>query len=154
MRWNASGPPWGPRRDHRRKRLEDSACLFVVYPYDAGESSGDALVPGFWKPFWNLPLTVALGLLIPGLASFLLGYFVFRSRVRGVYFAILTQAIAVASWLVFCRNGVKLCGTNGLVRFGVIRSAESLTTFNPVDAKDKWVCLQWRQHGLGSQQGR
>ena len=115
------------------------ACLFVVYPYDVGESSGDALVPGFWKPFWNLPLTVVLGLLIPGLASFVLGYFVFRSRVRGVYFAILTQAIAVASWLVFCRNDVKLCGTNGLVRFDVIAPAESLTTFNPVDAKDKWI---------------
>ena len=115
------------------------ACLFVVYPYGVGESSGDALVPGFWKPFWNLPLTVLLGLLIPGFASFVLGYFVFRSRVRGVYFAILTQAIAVATWLVFCRNGVKLCGTNGLVRFDVIAPAESLTTFSPIDAKDKWV---------------
>ena len=115
------------------------ACLFVVYPYDVGESSGDALVPGFWKPFWNLPLTVLLGLLIPGFASFVLGYFVFRSRVRGVYFAILTQAIAVATWLVFCRNDVKLCGTNGLVRFDVIAPAESLTTFSPIDAKDKWV---------------
>ena len=73
------------------------ACLFIVYPYDIGESSGDALVPGFWKPFWNLPLTVLLGLLIPAVVSFILGYFVFRSRVRGVYFAILTQAIAVAS---------------------------------------------------------
>jgi ABC-type branched-subunit amino acid transport system permease subunit len=70
------------------------ACLFVVYPYDVGESSGDALVPGFWKPFWNLPLTLILGILIPGITAFLLGYFVFRSRVRGVYFAILTQAIA------------------------------------------------------------
>jgi ABC-type branched-subunit amino acid transport system permease subunit len=70
------------------------ACLFVVYPYDVGESSGDALVPFFWKPFWNLPLTILLGLLIPAVCSFVLGYFVFRSRVRGVYFAILSQAIA------------------------------------------------------------
>ena len=38
------------------------ACLFVVYPYDIGESSGDALVPGFWKPFWNLPVTIVLGI--------------------------------------------------------------------------------------------
>ena len=115
------------------------ACLFVVYPYEVGEASGDALVPGFWKPFWNLPLTVLLGLAIPGLVSFALGYLVFRSRVRGVYFAILTQAIAVASWLVFCRNDVKLCGTNGLTRFDVIAPKESITTFNPVDAKDQWL---------------
>ena len=115
------------------------ACLFIVYPYDIGESSGDALVPGFWKPFWNLPLTVLLGLLIPAVVSFILGYFVFRSRVRGVYFAILTQAIAVASWLVFCRNDIKLCGTNGLTRFDVIAPAESLSTLNPVDATSQWI---------------
>ena len=115
------------------------ACLFVVYPYDVGESSGDALVPGFWKPFWNLPLTLILGVLIPGITAFLLGYFVFRSRVRGVYFAILTQAIAVAGWLVFCRNDVMLCGTNGLTRFDVIAPSESFHTFNPVDAKDSWI---------------
>lgn len=114
------------------------ACLFVVYPYEVGESSGDALVPGFWKPFWNLPVTIVLGLFIPALASFVLGYFVFRSRVRGVYFAILTQAIAVACWLVFCRNDVKLCGTNGLTRFDVIAPSGSFFTFNPVDATDDW----------------
>jgi urea transport system permease protein len=59
--------------------------------------------------------------------------------VRGVYFAILTQAIAVAGWLVFCRNDVMLCGTNGLTRFDVIAPAESLYTFNPVNAKDSWI---------------
>ena len=37
------------------------ACLFVVYPYDVGEAPGDAMVPWFWKPFYNLPLTVLLG---------------------------------------------------------------------------------------------
>ena len=117
-------------------KFRHAFSLFILTT--SGESSGDALVPGFWKPFWNL-LTVLLGLLIPGFASFVLGYFVFRSKVRGVYFAILTQAIAVATWLVFCRNDVKLCGTNGLVRFDVIAPAESLTTFSPIDAKDKWV---------------
>ena len=115
------------------------ACLFVVYPYEVGESSQDALVPWFWKPFWNLPLTIALGLLIPVVVSFLLGYFVFRSRVRGVYFAILSQAIAVAGWLVFCRNDMKLCGTNGLTRFDVIAPVESVTTFHPENAKDLWI---------------
>ena len=115
------------------------ACLFVVYPYEVGESSGDALVPGFWKPFWNLPFTIILGLLIPAVASFILGYFVFRSRVRGVYFAILTQAIAVAAWLVFCRNDVKLCGTNGLTRFDIIAPQGSLLTLNPVDATEDWI---------------
>jgi urea transport system permease protein len=91
------------------------ACLYVVYPYKVGEA--DALVPWFWKPFYTLPVTAILGLLIPGLAALAIGYFGFRSRVRGVYFAILTQAITVAGWLVFCMNNMKLCGTNGLTRF-------------------------------------
>jgi urea transport system permease protein len=93
------------------------ACLYVVYPYGVGEAPGDALVPGFWKPFYSLPMAVVLGLVIPGIVAFGIGYFVFKSRVRGVFFAILTQAITFAAWLVFCLNNMKLCGTNGLTRF-------------------------------------
>jgi len=100
------------------------ACLYVVYPYKVGEAPGDALVPWFWKPFYSLPVTVLLGLLIPGCAALLIGFFGFRSRVRGVYFAILTQAITVAAWLVFCMNNMKLCGTNGLTRFDKIAGLE------------------------------
>lgn len=93
------------------------ACLYVVYPYGVGEAPGDALVPWFWKPFHSLPLAVLLGLILPGLVAWLVGYVGFRSRVRGVYFSILTQALTVAVWLVFCLNNMKLCGTNGLTRF-------------------------------------
>lgn len=93
------------------------ACLYVVYPYKVGEAAADALVPWFWKPFYTMPITIILGLLIPGLVAYLIGFVGFRSRVRGVYFAILTQAITVAVWLIFCMNNMKLCGTNGLTRF-------------------------------------
>ena len=96
------------------------ACLYVVYPYTVGEAPADALVPWFWKPFYTLPVTTILGLLIPGFAALVIGYVGFKSRVRGVYFAILTQAITVAAWLVFCMNNMKLCGTNGLTRFDKI----------------------------------
>lgn len=93
------------------------ACLYVVYPYTVGEAPADALVPWFWKPFWSLSSTVVLGVLLPGLAAFIIGYTGFRSRVRGVYFAILTQAITVAALNFFSMNNMKFCGTNGLTRF-------------------------------------
>lgn len=93
------------------------ACLYVVYPYEVGEAPGNALVPWFWKPFWTLPGTLLLGLAIPGAVAAIIGYSVFRSRVRGVFFAVLTQAVTLAAWLVFCMNNMKLCGTNGLTRF-------------------------------------
>ncbi|MDP7585330.1 MAG: urea ABC transporter permease subunit UrtC [Verrucomicrobiota bacterium] len=92
------------------------ACLHVV----SSEAPGEAMLPWFWKPFYSLPATLALGLLIPGLVAAFIGYFGFRSRVRGVYFAILTQAITVAAWLVFCKNDMKLCGTNGLTNFDTV----------------------------------
>ncbi|MBO50590.1 MAG: urea ABC transporter ATP-binding protein UrtD [Planctomycetaceae bacterium] len=93
------------------------ACLYVVYPYEVGQAPGEALVPEFWKPFWSLPVTLLLGMLIPGLVAALIGFFVFRSRVRGVFFAILTQAVTLAAWLVFSMNQMMFCGTNGLTRF-------------------------------------
>ncbi len=101
--------------DHNGWKLP--ACLYVVYPYKVGEAPGDALVPWFWKPFWSLWMTLILGVLIPGLVAGLIGFFVFRSRVRGVFFAVLTQAITLAAWLVFTLNDIKCGGTNGLTRF-------------------------------------
>lgn len=96
------------------------ACLYVVYPYAVGESPSDAVVPWFWKLFYFLPSSVFFGVLVPCCVALVIGYFGFRSRVRGVYFSILTQAITVAAWLVFCMNNMKLCGTNGLTRFDQI----------------------------------
>ena len=107
------------------------ACLYVVYPYQVGEVPEDAMVPWFWKPFFNLPVTVFLAVLIPGLVAALIGVFCFRSRVRGVYFAILTQAIAVAAFLFFQRNEVKFGGTNGLTRFDYVAGWHTVSEFGP-----------------------
>ena len=67
-------------------------CLYVV----SSEVSGFQL-PAFWKPFRPLPLALLLGLFLPGLFAFIFGYFTFRSRVRGVYFSIITQATTLAA---------------------------------------------------------
>jgi len=99
------------------------ACLYVV----SSEAPGEAMLPWFWKPFYSLPVTLALGLLIPGLVAAFIGYFGFRSRVRGVYFAILTQAITVAAWLVFLLSDMKLCGTTGLTTFSKIAGFDYLS---------------------------
>ncbi|TVR13010.1 MAG: urea ABC transporter permease subunit UrtB [Planctomycetota bacterium] len=77
-------------------------------------------VPVFISWFANFPAAVFLGLLIPGLLALLIGFTTFRSKMRGVYFAILTQAITVAFWLVFQKNDIGLGGTNGLTGFSTI----------------------------------
>ena len=74
-------------------------------------------LPWFWQPFEYLAAAVLLGMLVPGTLGLIVGYFGFASRVRGVYFSILTMALTMAAWLVFCMNNMRLCGTNGLTNF-------------------------------------
>ena len=90
-------------------------CLYVV----SSAVSGFKL-PWFWAPFESMTFGVVAGLFLPGLLAAIVGYFGFASRVRGVYFAILTQALTLAVWNVFCLNNMLLCGTNGLTNFVTI----------------------------------
>ncbi len=74
-------------------------------------------LPLFWKPFYSFPVALIGAILVPMLFALIFGFFAFRSRIKGVYFAIITQALALAAWLVFNRNDTNLGGTNGLTDF-------------------------------------
>ncbi len=74
-------------------------------------------LPLFWKPFYSFPVAVIGAMLVPMVFALVFGFFAFRSRIKGVYFAIITQALALAAWLVFNRNDTNLGGTNGLTDF-------------------------------------
>jgi urea transport system permease protein len=78
------------------------------------------VLPSFWEPFNSFGLTLILSLLLPGIFALIFGYFVFRSRLKGVYFAIITQALAFGVWLIFLRNETMLGGTNGLTDFKIL----------------------------------
>jgi urea transport system permease protein len=62
---------------------------------------------------WALLLVV----LVPGILAFVFGYFAFRSRVKGVYFSIITQALTFAAMLLFFRNNTGFGGNNGFTDF-------------------------------------
>jgi urea transport system permease protein len=64
--------------------------------------------------FWWAALLVVL---VPGLLAFVFGYFAFRSRVKGVYFSIITQALTFAAMLLFFRNATGFGGNNGFTDF-------------------------------------
>lgn len=74
-------------------------------------------LPFFWSPFYSFLAAVGLGILVPMLCAWIFSLLVFRSRIKGVYFAIITQAVALSAWLVFNRNETNLGGTNGLTDF-------------------------------------
>jgi urea transport system permease protein len=74
-------------------------------------------LPLFWYPFKSFWGGFLGAMLVPVLFALLFGFLAFRSRIKGVYFAIITQALAFAAWLVFNRNETRLGGTNGLTDF-------------------------------------
>ena len=74
-------------------------------------------LPLFWRPFYSFPVALLAAILVPTLCAWLFGALAFRSRIKGVYFAIITQALALSAWLVFNRNETNLGGTNGLTDF-------------------------------------
>jgi len=74
-------------------------------------------LPAFWEPFGSFPIALVLSLLLPAIFALIFGFVVFRSRIKGVYFAIITQALALGMYLLFSRNETMLGGTNGLTDF-------------------------------------
>jgi len=64
--------------------------------------------------FWYCALLVVL---VPGLLALVFGFFAFRSRVKGVYFSIITQALTFAAMLAFFRNAMGFGGNNGFTDF-------------------------------------
>ena len=75
------------------------------------------VLPVFWRPFTSMGFSIFAGLALAALVASVFGFFIFRSRVRGVYFSIITQAVAWGAWLLISRNEMLLGGTNGLTNF-------------------------------------
>ena len=85
-------------------------------------------LPSWWRPFASLPFAVVAAFVLPALVAGLVGFFIFRNRVRGVYFSIITQALAWGAFLAFSRNEMLLGGTNGLTNF-----------FKPLNSENPWI---------------
>jgi urea transport system permease protein len=74
-------------------------------------------LPPFWEPFSSFPFALMMVALLPGVLAFVFGFLAFRSRIRGVYFSILTQALTYAANLLFFRNSILMGGNNGFTDF-------------------------------------
>ena len=74
-------------------------------------------LPWHWMFSDNFFVTCLLVLAVPGLVAFVFGFFAFRSRIKGVYFSIITQAMTFAAMLLFFRNETGFGGNNGFTDF-------------------------------------
>tara|TARA_R110002110_G_scaffold89075_1_gene232101 strand:+ start:7615 stop:8817 length:1203 start_codon:yes stop_codon:yes gene_type:complete len=78
---------------------------------------GDGTMPSWWEPFRSGPFTLFAIVAVPLVVSFLLGYAILKRRVKGSYFAILTQAMAVAFATLLVATIKQTGGFNGLNTF-------------------------------------
>ncbi|MEI7986708.1 MAG: urea ABC transporter permease subunit UrtC [Armatimonadota bacterium] len=85
---------------------------------------GHDFLPSFWRPFYSPLFAVLMVFLVPGLLALLFGYLAFRSRIKGVYFSILTQALTYGAALLFFRNDLPMGGNNGFTDFRFIFGAD------------------------------
>jgi urea transport system permease protein len=74
-------------------------------------------LPWHWAASDSFIATLLLIVLVPGLLAFVFGFFAFRSRIKGVYFSIITQALTYAAMLLFFRNETGFGGNNGFTDF-------------------------------------
>ena len=73
--------------------------------------------PWYWAFTDHFLYAMLLVVLVPGVLAFVFGYFAFRSRIKGVYFSIITQALTYAAMLLFFRNDTGFGGNNGFTDF-------------------------------------
>ncbi len=86
-------------------------------------------LPWFWQPFHSFPITLICILVIPSIVAGFLGYLVFRNRIKGVYFSIITQAALLVFFNFFNGQQKLINGTNGLKTdtekiFGVLAGSD------------------------------
>ncbi len=74
-------------------------------------------LPWYWHGFQSFPFAALMAVVAPGLLALVFGYFAFRSRIKGVYFSIVTQALTYAATLLFFQNATGFGGNNGLTDF-------------------------------------
>ena len=74
-------------------------------------------LPWHWTFSGSFGLTLLMIVAVPGLIAFVFGFFAFRSRIKGVYFSIITQAMTFAAMLLFFRNETGFGGNNGFTDF-------------------------------------
>lgn len=100
--------------------------------------SGVETLPGMWKPFASPWFALSMAILLPMAVAALLGALIFRRRVRGAYFAILSQALAAAFAILLIGQQGLTGGTNGLTNTTVFMGYD---LNDPVNQRSLYVLI-------------
>jgi urea transport system permease protein len=97
-------------------KLEDGAGQLP----DFMEWSGLRALPWFWAPFGSPLFALVAAVVVPAALAGVLGYLVFRSRITGVYFSLITQALALIVTILIVGQQPYTGGTNGMTNFSTL----------------------------------
>ena len=116
-------------------------------------------LPWYWYGFQHFGFALFMALAVPGLLAFVFGFLAFRSRIRGVYFAIITQAMTYAAMLLFFRNNTGFGGNNGLTDFKrllgfTLRDPETRIGLYLASVTALFGCFLLCRYVVGSRLGR
>lgn len=95
--------------------------VFLEFETKYAETGG---LPPHWMPFRSIWFAVLMVIVVPAVVAYIFGFLAFRSRIKGVYFSILSQALTYAACLMFFRNDFTFGGNNGLTDFKFILGAD------------------------------
>jgi urea transport system permease protein len=87
---------------------------------DFMDYNGMTTLPAFWKPFHSPVFALLAALLVPAALAGLIGFLIFRSRIQGVYFSIITQALTLMASILFIGQQGVTGGTNGITDLSTI----------------------------------
>ena len=121
--------------------------------------SGLTALPWFWEPFRHAWFALPMVIIGPGIVAFVFGYVLFRSRVTGVYFSIVTQALALILSVFLVGQQAYTGGTNGLTNYtdlfgATLRSADTRQTLYLVTLVVLAVTYAFARLVTGSRLGR
>jgi ABC-type branched-subunit amino acid transport system permease subunit len=105
--------------------------VFLEFATKYPETGG---LPRHWLPFRHFWFAAGAVVVVPALVAYIFGLLAFRSRIKGVYFSILSQALTYAMCLMFFRNDFTFGGNNGLTDFKFILGTPVLTMDEIKDA--------------------
>ncbi|SNY67815.1 urea ABC transporter permease subunit UrtC [Pantoea sp. GL120224-02] len=106
-------------------------------------------LPWFWAGTQHFAWALCLIMLVPGLLALVFGYFAFRSKIKGVYFSIMTQALTYAGMLLFFRNETGFGGNNGFTGFTTLLGFNVTATGTRIGLFVATVLLLFISLGIG-----
>src|SRR5258708_16429487 len=96
--------------------------VFLEFPARFPETGG---LPPHWIPFKHFWFAALMIILVPAVVAYVFGFLAFGSRIKGVYFSILSQALTYSACLMFFRNDFTFVGNNGIPDFKFILGYDS-----------------------------